>query len=230
MAEPAEYDERYKAWSEYPIFPTDWKVLPMASSKEQLDAIGKLLKSHDTVVNAGDPDREGQLLVDEILHYFGYAGHIQRILINAKDEASLNRAFSDIRENSDFHNLYLAGLGRDRADWLIGMNLSRAYTVALRKHGYNQARFNIGRVKMPTLALVVRREREIQHFVSKPFYELWGKFTHQGRPLRLSSSPRTMKWRSMKKTASLTRRRLQPLQSGSPRPRRSLRLARKSTA
>lgn len=65
MAEPAEYDERYKAWSEYPIFPTDWKVLPMASSKEQLDAIGKLLKSHDTVVNAGDPDREGQLLVDD---------------------------------------------------------------------------------------------------------------------------------------------------------------------
>lgn len=190
MAEPAEYDERYKAWSEYPIFPSDWKVLPMASSKEQLDAIGKLLKTHDTVVNAGDPDREGQLLVDEILHYFGYAGHIQRILINAKDDASLHRAFSDIRENKDFHNLYLAGLGRDRADWLIGMNLSRAYTVALRKHGYNQARFNIGRVKMPTLALVVRREREIQHFVSKPFYELIGTFTHQGTPFTAKFVPK----------------------------------------
>lgn len=190
LAEPAEYGEDYKFWSQYPIFPKTWQVKPLANTKEQLKAIGDLLKTHDTVIHAGDPDREGQLLVDEILQYFHYQGHVQRILINAKDDQSLKHAFSDIKENTDYHNLYLAGLGRERADWLVGMNLSRAYTVNLRNQGFNEARFNIGRVKMPTLALVVQREKAIQHFTPKDYYELWGSFTHEGVPFKAKFVPR----------------------------------------
>lgn len=189
MAEPAEYDEEYKAWAKYPVFPTDWKLMPVAGAKEQLDAIGDLLKEHDIVVHAGDPDREGQLLIDEVLQYFGYTGTVQRLLINAKDDTSMKRAMTSLRDNADFYNLYLAGLGRDRADWLIGMNLSRAYSVSLRKNGYSQARFNIGRVKMPTLALVVRREREINNFTPKNYYELIGTYSHQGVPFKAKYVP-----------------------------------------
>lgn len=102
----------------------------------------------------------------------------------------MQRAMTSLRDNADFYNLYLAGLGRDRADWLIGMNLSRAYSVSLRKNGYSQARFNIERVKMPTLALVVRREREINHFVPQNYYELIGIYSHQGVPFKAKYVPK----------------------------------------
>ena len=141
--------------------------------------IKKLLAETDVVIHAGDPDREGQLLIDEILQYLKFNGQVNRILINAKDDASLKRAFDQIIDNKKFRNLYEAGLGREQADWLVGMNLSRAYTVNARRYGYEET-FRIGRVKVPTLALVVKREKEIQGFKPQKYYELQGKFQKDG--------------------------------------------------
>lgn len=176
LATPEEYDEKYKFWKNYPIIPKKWQIKPSANTKKQLDVILQLLKKADIVINAGDPDREGQLLIDEILDYAGYKGTVQRLLLNAKDDISLKRAFENIQDNNNFKNLYMAGLGRSRADWLVGMNLTRAYSVSARKYGYNTI-FRIGRVKIPTLALVVNREKEIKNFKSTKYYELIGSFT-----------------------------------------------------
>ncbi|MBP2657006.1 MAG: topoisomerase 3 [Firmicutes bacterium] len=173
LASPEEYGEEYKAWANYPVIPKEWKLKPAAVT--QLAVIKKLLMDTDVVVHAGDPDREGQLLIDEILNYLQFNGKVQRILINAKDDESLKRAFSQITDNKKYENLYYAGLGRERADWLIGMNLTRAYTVNARKYGYENT-FRIGRVKVPTLALVVKREKEIKGFKSVKYYELQGIF------------------------------------------------------
>lgn len=188
LATPEEYDEKYKFWKNYPIIPQKWQIKPSANTKKQLDVILKLLKDADVVVNAGDPDREGQLLIDEILDYAGYKGKVQRLLLNAKDEVSLKRAFENIQDNNKFKSLYMAGLGRTRADWLVGMNLTRAYSVSARKYGYNTI-FRIGRVKIPTLALVVNREKEIQNFKSAKYYELIGSFTKDNLPFKAQLKP-----------------------------------------
>lgn len=145
QAMPEEYDPEYKNWNHYEIFPKDWKLLPSADKKDLLTGLGKLLKKADVVIHAGDPDREGQLLIDEILKYYNYHGEVKRLLINAKDDVSMKRAFDSIEDNEKYQPLYEAGLARERADWLVGINLSRAYTKNARKHGYG-ATLRVGRV------------------------------------------------------------------------------------
>ena len=188
LASPEEYGEEYKAWANYPVLPKVWKLKPAAAAVAQLAVIKKLLMETDVVVHAGDPDREGQLLIDEILHYLQFRGKVQRILINAKDDESLKRAFAQITDNKRYENLYYAGLGREQADWLIGMNLTRAYTVNARKYGYENT-FRIGRVKVPTLALVVNREKEIKGFKSAKYYELKGSFEKDSIPFKATLKP-----------------------------------------
>ncbi len=188
LASPEEYGEEYKAWANYPVIPKEWKLKPAAAAVAQLSVIKKLLLDTDVVVHAGDPDREGQLLIDEILNYLQFKGKVQRILINAKDDESLQRAFSQIIDNKKYENLYFAGLGREQADWLIGMNLTRAYTVNARKYGYENT-FRIGRVKVPTLALVVNREKEIKGFKLVNYYELKGSFEKDHIPFKATLQP-----------------------------------------
>lgn len=192
LANPEVYDESFRStWNKYPIFPEKWILVPRSDTKEQLEIIGKLLKETKEVVHAGDADREGQLLIDEILKYFKYDGHVLRIFINAKDDVSMQRAFDHIEENSKYEPLYYAGVARAKSDWLVGMNLSRAYTKSVQKAGYftSQYRFRIGRVKMPTLALVVNREREIKDFRSIPFYDLMANFRKDGKLIKCHFIP-----------------------------------------
>lgn len=179
QAEPGEYNERYRRWSpdDLPIVPKEWKLLVTPSSAEQFQTIKRLIEQADLIVNAGDPDREGQLLIDEILTYVGTDKPVQRILLNALDEKSVKAALQDLRDNQDFYNLRQSALARSRADWLIGMNLSRAYTLAERRKG-NKVTLPIGRVKTPTLALVVRRERELASFVPLDYYTLKMEYQH----------------------------------------------------
>ena len=188
LAEPEEYGKEYASYSEYPVLPEKWINVPNPKTKPQLNAIKSILKKADVVVNAGDPDREGQLLIDEILVYFGFKGKVERILINSYDEAGLKRAFDSIVPNNKFKNLYDAGLARERADWLIGMNLSRAYSINAKKFGLN-GWFRIGRVKVPTLALVVQREEEIENFVPKDYYVLSGDFKRDAIPFHATYEP-----------------------------------------
>ena len=180
QAEPGDYDDKYIRWrpQDLPIVPTEWKLLITDSSRQQFETVKELIGKADIIVNAGDPDREGQLLVDEVLYFVGNTKPVQRILLNALDEKSVKSALGDLRDNQDFHNLYQSALARARADWLIGMNLSRAYTLSERYKG-NKVTLPIGRVKTPTLALVVRRERELADFKPVDYFTVKILYTHE---------------------------------------------------
>ena len=180
QAEPGDYDDKYIRWrpQDLPIVPIEWKLLVTDSSRQQFETVKELIGKADIIVNAGDPDREGQLLVDEVLYFVGNTKPVQRILLNALDEKSVKSALGDLRDNKDFHNLYQSALARARADWLIGMNLSRAYTLSERYKG-NKVTLPIGRVKTPTLALVVRRERELADFKPVDYFTVKILYTHE---------------------------------------------------
>ena len=178
--EPEGYDERYKRWNaaDLPIIPREWKLHVDKNAADQFNVVKKLIGKADEIVHAGDPDREGQLLVDEVLDYVGNRKPVKRILLNALDEKSIKRANENLRDNSEFLNLKQSALARSRADWLIGMNLSRAYTLAAQRAGHRDMVLPIGRVKTPTLALVVRREREIKNFKPVDFFIIRAEFLH----------------------------------------------------
>ncbi|HEY3423953.1 MAG TPA: DNA topoisomerase 3, partial [Negativicutes bacterium] len=180
QAEPDEYDERYKKWraEDLPIIPEKWKLLVTASCQKQYQIIKELIAKASEIVHAGDPDREGQLLIDEVLDYVDNTKPVKRILLNALDEKSIKKALANLRDNQDFHNLKQSALGRSRADWLVGMNLSRAYTLSARKAGHDGV-FPVGRVKTPTIALVVRREREIKDFKPIDYFLIKADFEHE---------------------------------------------------
>ena len=180
QAEPEEYDPKYKRWraDDLPIIPEHWKLFVDKDCEKQFAIVKSLIEKADEIVHGGDPDREGQLLVDEVLDYLGNKKPVRRILLNALDEKSIKKANASLRDNRDFFNLKQSALARARADWLIGMNLSRAYTLAARRAGHERLVLPIGRVKTPTLSLVVRREREIEHFKPVTYYLIRGTFQH----------------------------------------------------
>ena len=181
QAEPEEYDARYKRWraEDLPIIPEKWQLYVAKDCEKQFSIVKSLIDKADEIVHGGDPDREGQLLVDEVLDYLGNKKPVRRILLNALDEKSIKEANEHLRENKDFFNLKQSALARARADWLIGMNLSRAYTLAARRAGHDKLVLPIGRVKTPTLSLVVRREREIENFKPVDYYTIRGTFRHE---------------------------------------------------
>ena len=182
QAEPEEYDPKLKRWraEDLPILPGEWRLVVNESAAQQFGVVKGLIARADEIVHGGDPDREGQLLVDEVLDYLGNEKPVRRILINALDDKSIHDALGDLRDNRDFLPLKLSALARARADWLIGMNLSRAYTLAARRAGHARLVLPIGRVKTPTLALVVRREREIENFKPATYYLIDAVFRHEG--------------------------------------------------
>lgn len=171
LCEPDEYDGRYKKWNpaDLPIIPGAFRKKPRTDAKAQIAVISKLLKSHDVVVNAGDPDREGQLLVDELLQHLNNRKPVQRIWLAATDDESLRKALAQLRNNNDYANLFASAEARQHADWLIGINATRAMTLAAQRAG-NRGVLSVGRVQTPTLALVVQREREVRNFVPKEYF------------------------------------------------------------
>ena len=179
QVEPENYDPKYKKWrmEDLPIVPKRWKLEVNPNTVQQFQIVKNLIAKADEIIHAGDPDREGQLLVDEVLDFVGNIKPVKRILLNALDETSILRANADLRDNAEFFNLKQSALARSRADWLIGMNLSRAYTLAARRLGHEIV-LPIGRVKTPTLALVVRREREITNFKPVDFFNIQATFAH----------------------------------------------------
>ncbi|VBB06766.1 dna topoisomerase type ia [Lucifera butyrica] len=180
QAEPGEYDARYEKWrpEDLPIIPETWKLLVSASCDKQFQTMKRLIEEANEIVHAGDPDREGQLLIDEVLDYVGNEKPVRRVLLQALDEKSIKKAVANLRDNRDFYNLKQSALARARADWLIGMNLSRAYTLAAQRAGHDMT-LPVGRVKTPTLALVVRREREISSFQPVDYFTLKAEFQHE---------------------------------------------------
>lgn len=181
QGEPEDYmGEAQKAargFAQLPILPDAFKSFPDADKKEQLRAVVALLKKADIIVNAGDVDREGQLISDETMIYAGVdpSGRtkpVERVIIRANNHASLQAAFAPgaIRKNGDteFVNRRYAGQCRSEADWLVGMNGSRGVRAAIKVS--LKTKISVGRVQTPTLGLVVRREFEIRNFKSVAYY------------------------------------------------------------
>lgn len=170
-----------KLWriDELPIIPQTWILKPKDDAKRQLAVIGKLLKEATEVVNAGDPDREGQLLVDDVLDHFHSNKPVRRFWVSAQDSVSIKRGLAALKDNTTFAGWADAARARQRADWLIGMNLSRAYTLRAQRGG-SRALLTVGRVQTPTLALVVARDREIEAFKPVPYNNIRADIQHAG--------------------------------------------------
>jgi len=177
QAQPDSYDSRYARWSlaDLPIVPQKWQLKPRPSVAKQLKVVEGLLAQASEIVHAGDPDREGQLLVDEVLDYLNLPAEkrsrVQRCLINDLNPQAVDRAVNRLRENREFIPLCVSALARARADWLYGINMTRAWTLLGRSAGYDGV-LSVGRVQTPVLGLVVRRDEEIENFLPKDYFEV----------------------------------------------------------
>ena len=173
QAKPEEYVDGGKVLASHlPVLPTAWKLSPRdGGAGKQVRVIRDLLKTADEVVNAGDADREGQLLVDEVLLFLSWKGKTSRLWLSSLDDASVRKALSGIKDNAALRPVYESALARQRADWLMGMNCSIALSRNLQACGVPGA-WSIGRVQTPTLALLVDRQRDIEHFKPRDFYQV----------------------------------------------------------
>lgn len=176
-AEPARYNPAWKKWrqEDLPLFPGKWELTPKDSVRQQLKVLESLIRQARTIIHAGDPDREGQLLVDEVIRYVGTNAPVQRILINDLTPTAVTRAIQNPADNQDFRRLSHSALARQRADWLYGINLTRFYTLAYQRQG-EQGVFSVGRVQTPVLGLVVERDSTIENFQARPYYRIEARF------------------------------------------------------
>ncbi|PWY45593.1 DNA topoisomerase III [Pseudomonas sp. RW405] len=169
-APPETYGD-YKRWSldDLPIIPSRWQLVTKPKVAGQLKVISQLLRACGEVVIATDADREGEMIAREILERCQYQGPILRLWLSALDEASIRRALGALRPGEQTLPLYHCALARSRADWLVGINLSRLFTLLGRRAGFDGL-LPVGRVQTPTLRLVVERDRAIASFVPQPFW------------------------------------------------------------
>lgn len=192
LAYPEDYDPSLKTWAfgSLPIVPDQWKQLPITKTKPQLAVIGSLLKSASEVVNFGDADNEGQLLVDDVLEHFKCRKPTSRLFLQALDPAKIAEGLDNLKPNSNpkFVGMRDAAIARSRADWLVGMNLSRAYTLLARARGEDGTR-SVGRVQTPTLALVHTRCEAVRNFKPIPFHTISAK-------VAVPAGELVMRWRA----------------------------------
>lgn len=181
LAKPEEYDEKYKLWKleDLPFPIKEFKYLPKKDSKEQLKIICDFINSNtiDSIVNCGDADDEGQILVDEIIMYSKTSKPVFRVLINDLTPKAVKEEIAKIKPNTDFKGMSERGFARSQADWIVGFNLTRAYTIQARQNGYTDKNsLSVGRVQTPILGLVVARDKEFEGFKSIDYFSLIGDF------------------------------------------------------
>lgn len=169
-AAPEHYDERYENWrfEDLPILPVEWKLLVHNTKKPQFNVLRKLLRSKkfDYVVNACDAGREGEAIFRRVYALAGSKLPIKRLWISSMEDAAIQQGFENLKDGAAYDNLFAASECRAKADWLIGMNGTRAFT---KKYGRKQT---IGRVQTPTLAMLTERQAKIQNFVKEPYYKV----------------------------------------------------------
>ncbi|KIZ38138.1 MULTISPECIES: DNA topoisomerase III [Stutzerimonas stutzeri group] len=181
-AAPEVYDAALKRWSleQLPIIPQQWRVEVKPKTATQFKVVKALLAKATHLVIATDADREGELIAREIIDLCGYRGPIERLWLSALNDASIRTALGKLRPSSDTLPMYYSALARSRADWLVGMNLSRLFTLLGRQAGYDGV-LSVGRVQTPTLKLVVDRDREIAAFKSVPFWAIDVSLSAEGQ-------------------------------------------------
>ncbi|MEX0447956.1 DNA topoisomerase III, partial [Xenorhabdus sp. SGI246] len=177
VAAPEQYGEQFgPPWrmEVLPVLPAQWQWTVKKEAADQFAVIQQLLKQVDEVIIATDADREGEVIARELLEYCRFTGTVRRLWLSALDETSIRQALAAILPGEQTAALYQAGLGRARADWLTGINLTRLYTLKAQALGFGDV-LSIGRVQTPTLALVVNRDKSINQFVPKPYWQVLAK-------------------------------------------------------
>ena len=184
LAQPEAYKEQYAKWryEDLPILPENWKYEVPKDKKTQLALLCRLMKDKrvDSVVCATDAGREGELIFRLVYEYAGCKKPMERLWISSMEDAAIREGFDHLHPGSDYDKLYDAAVCRAGADWLIGINATRLFSVL---YGVT---LNVGRVMSPTLALLVQRESDIESFISKPFYVpeiTCGGFTASGEKM-----------------------------------------------
>ncbi|RIY32373.1 hypothetical protein CKF54_04975 [Psittacicella hinzii] len=182
QAMPEKYDRKYASWNlqDLPIFPREWKLEVTSATREQYKAVESFIKdkSFSYIIHAGDPDREGQLLVDELFIHLKINPYqdqrILRLMVTDLTANGLNKAFNDILPNRELYGISQSAFARAHADWLLGMNLSRAATILAQQQKFRGV-VRIGRVMTPVMHLVWQRQEEIENFVPHPYFVLYAQ-------------------------------------------------------
>ena len=174
---PGEYYEAWKKWSlaNLPMIPPRYEVRLIDDSgvRKQFKVIKELYKHADVIINCGDAGQEGELIQRWVMELAGVRCPVQRLWISSLTEEAIREGFQNLVPQSRYDSLYAAGQARAEGDWLLGMNCSQLYT--LKYGGYKQT-LSIGRVQTPTLAMIVARDEEIEHFKPEPYWVLTTKY------------------------------------------------------
>ena len=177
LLDPHEYNEQWKGWnlSSLPMVPTRFgiKVSEDKGVMKQFNTIKNLIAQADEVINCGDAGQEGELIQRWVYQKAGCRVPVKRLWISSLTEDAIREGFQKLKDQSEYQRLYEAGMMRAIGDWLLGMNATRAYTLRYSKGvGKDRQVLSIGRVQTPTLALIVKRQHEIEHFVPRTYWEL----------------------------------------------------------
>lgn len=180
LTDPEDHDPSAAKWNMQSL-PLSWPVKhkPISDKKAQITLIKKLAQQASEIVHAGDPDDEGQLLVDEVLDYINNRKPVKRLLINDLNTKVIQKSLQKMRDNKEFYGLYQSALARSVSDQVYGYNLTRAYTLAGRSAGASQV-LSVGRVQTPILGLVVRRDRAHENHASHDYYDLVARIAGTG--------------------------------------------------
>lgn len=184
LSAPEKYKKDWKKWSldTLPIIPEQFQYEVTKDKAKQFNIIKQLASNPDLteIIHAGDAGREGELIIRNILRLTGSRVPMKRLWISSLTPKAIKEGFLALLDESDTGNLYYEAYTRACADWVVGMNASRLYSLLLRQKGFSDV-FSVGRVQTPTLALIVKRENEIQNFVSEPFWEVNAQFKVNGK-------------------------------------------------
>lgn len=168
MAAPSAYDKRYAKWKleELPIIPCEYKYEVSKATRKQFTILKTWMHKEDIkmVVNACDAGREGELIFRHVYEMAKCRKNVKRLWISSMEDSAIEKGFKNLKDETEYEDLYHSGLARSKADWLVGINMSRLYSLL-----YNQ-NYSIGRVQTPTLAMIVTREEEIKNFQKEKYY------------------------------------------------------------
>lgn len=193
LSSPEAYDEKYKKWifDTLPIMPEEWKFSINAATKKQFGVLKALMadKNVDEIICATDAGREGECIFRYVYNMAGCRKPFKRLWTSSLEESAIHDGFRNLKNSREYDNLYAAGLCRAKADWLVGMNGTRLFSIR-----YN-SRLNIGRVQTPTLAMIVQRDYEVNNFVKQKYYTVeldCGMFTASSKRIDDESKARSI--------------------------------------